>query len=284
MTIRINTGFNRRDVIIYSLGVGAVELPFTYENHESFRPIPTILFSLTLKGDATDTQPFPPPFFPPDEVAIRGPVLDGERYLELYRPLRETESLEMETVTVAIARKGSGAIVQSETTFRDQEGQLVGRIFSGTFYAGSRDCDERGELRLFTRPVPADRQPDRVIEEHVLPQLPAIYRLSGDYNPLHIDPEFASTFSFPKPIMHGLCTLGFAVRIIIRELMKNDAAAVKRVACRFSKPSYPDTVLRVEIWQTSRGVVSFRVIDRGTGSIVVDHAYVEFEPVNSSKL
>ena len=281
----IKTGFNRRDVIIYALGIGAADLRHTYENDDSFQPIPTILFSLTLKGDTNDTQSFPPPFFPQNEVPIRGPVLDAERYLELFRPLEASEQLKMRTSCLAVSRKGSGAIVQNETLFTDAAGNKVARVVSGIFYVGSTDVREHGVVQKFTRPVPEEHRPDLIAQEIVNQQLPAIYRLSGDYNPLHIDPDVAAPLGFTRPIMHGLCSLGFAVRIVIKEFLHNDASLVKRVACRFSKPAYPGSVLRIEMWKNGDDCVSFRVVDHDSGTVVVDQAYVEFQAaLKSSKL
>ena len=88
---------------------------------------------------------------------------------------------------------------------------------------------------------------------------PLIYRLSGDRNPLHSDPWFAKELAgFPKPIMHGLCTYGFAGRALIAELGNGDANAITAIDARFTKPVFPGETLTTLIWRTEPGKAVFR--------------------------
>ena len=112
----------------------------------------------------------------------------------------------------------------------------------------------------------------------------SLYRLSGDYNPLHIDPGFASQFGYDQPILHGLCTLGFATRIVVNTCWKGDSSKVNKIGCRFTKPAYPGRVLVVEMWTCENNSVSFRVKDKVTGTTVIDQAFVEFNIGPISKL
>ena len=275
MNDQISAGYTRRDAILYALGIGCTSMRYIYENDIRFCAFPTIAIALSLKGDSTDVQPFPPPFFSVSSVPVNGPVLDGERLLELSRPLRASESFKMSVSETAVARVGSGAVVQSETILRDSvTGEQVVRLLSNTFYVGSTEIVNRGVLKKFVKPVPSDRVPDCVVERSTLPNQTALYRLSGDYNPLHIDPEIASVFGYHTPILHGLCTLGFAVNLIVEAMLNGDESLVCKVACRFSKPGFPGKVFRVEMWKELSNRISFRVIQNK--DVIIDQAWIEF--------
>lgn len=272
---------NRRDSILYALSIGCIDLAHVYENDPNFEVFPTILFALTLKGNAQDTQPFPPHFYPVTEVPINGPVLDGERFMEVVRPLVPGESFSMRFSIGGVVVKPSGVIVQMETTFFDSQRLLVARLLSSTFYVGSSGVSPSGTMLPLIKPIPVDRPADVIVDEWTNKQQAQLYRLNGDYNPLHIDPEISSVFGYARPIIHGLCTLGFATRIVVERFFGNKASLIRRVGCRFSKPAYPGTLLRVLMWRHGASTVSFRVIDGDSGSIVLDHAFVEaFAPVS----
>ena len=103
-----------------------------------------------------------------------------------------------------------------------------------------------------------------------------IYRLSGDYNPLHIDPEVAKVGGFDRPILHGLATFGVAGRAVLAALCGNDASRLKRLDARFASPVYPGETIRTEIWRESEGVASYRasVVERDL--VVLNNGYVEY--------
>jgi 3-hydroxyacyl-CoA dehydrogenase/3a,7a,12a-trihydroxy-5b-cholest-24-enoyl-CoA hydratase len=159
----------------------------------------------------------------------------------------------------------------------DLHGHLVATITANTFYVGTTGIPVVGVRLKFTVPVPVDRFPDFVIDETTSLQQAMIYRLSGDYNPLHIDPDVSRAFGYEKPILHGLCTLGIATRIVIQTCANSDVTLLSKVACRFSRPTYPGRVLRVQIWKTSSDSCAFRVIDLESGSVVLDQGLVEFK-------
>ena len=104
-----------------------------------------------------------------------------------------------------------------------------------------------------------------------------IYRLSGDYNPLHVDPEVAKVGGFDRPILHGLATFGVAGRAVLATLCGNQSARLKRLDVRFASPVYPGETIRTEIWREGEGRASFRasVVERDL--VVLNNGYVEFE-------
>jgi acyl dehydratase len=110
-----------------------------------------------------------------------------------------------------------------------------------------------------------------------LPITALIYRLSGDYNPLHADPAVARKAGFERPILHGLCTFGIACQSLIRALCGNDASRLRGLGARFTKPVFPGETIRTEYWTSEGGSVQFRsrsvnrdevVLDRGTASVI----------------
>jgi acyl dehydratase len=119
-------------------------------------------------------------------------------------------------------------------------------------------------------PVMPDRQPDEVCDLPTIPQQALIYRLSGDYNPLHADPEVARKQGFPKPILHGLSTFGATGHAILKTLCAYDPIRLKALGGRFSKPVYPGETLRIKIWH-ERDHVAFRTtVPSRNDEVVVD--------------
>jgi 3-hydroxyacyl-CoA dehydrogenase/3a,7a,12a-trihydroxy-5b-cholest-24-enoyl-CoA hydratase len=285
MDLRIPASFSKKDSIIYSLGIGCGDLRYLFEARDGFTSFPTIAFALTLKGDSQDVQPFPPQFVSVSSVPINGPVLDGERLLELRRPLRATERLYMITKETAISQVRSGTIVQTETLIHDADsGEIVAKVTSNTFYVGTtKGVITKGNPAKFVIPVPSSRPPDMVVERATSTIQAALYRLSGDYNPLHIDPDVALAFGYKQPILHGLCTLGFACNIVVETCMNGDESRVRRIGCRFSKPTFPGHVLRIEIWRVDPNRLSFRVKDP-SGLVVIDQAFIDTVNTDSGRL
>jgi len=108
------------------------------------------------------------------------------------------------------------------------------------------------------------------------PNQPLLYRLSGDIFMLHVDPEFAKSVGFEKPIMHGLCTHGYACRAVIKHLFPGEPERIRRFRARFSRPLYPGVPFTTQIWKVSPGVAYFRTINPQTGDVVIDRGIVEW--------
>uniref|UniRef100_A0A7N6AN86 Peroxisomal multifunctional enzyme type 2 n=1 Tax=Anabas testudineus TaxID=64144 RepID=A0A7N6AN86_ANATE len=140
-------------------------------------------------------------------------VLHGEQYLELYKPLPTSGKLTSEATVADVLDKGSGAIILLDGEF----------LFSSAYR--SKQC-------LFSLRLQA-----------------ALYRLSGDWNPLHIDPSFAALGGFKAPILHGLCSFGFAARHVLKQYADNDPSRFKAIKVRFVKPVMPGQSLQTEMWK-----------------------------------
>jgi acyl dehydratase len=156
-----------------------------------------------------------------------------------------------------------GALILQERTVTDQAtGEALATLTSTTFGRGDGGFGGPSEGGRPVHQLP-EREPDEACDLATLPQAALIYRLSGDYNPLHADPKVARSANFEAPILHGLCTLGVASHAILKTQCGYDPTRFKSLSLRFSAPVYPGETIRTEIWRDG-DVVSFRarVVER----------------------
>jgi acyl dehydratase len=258
----IEHDYRAKDTILYALGIGLGadpmdhdQLRFVYE--EGLKALPTMAVVLAYPG-----------FWAKDpETGIDWrQVLHGEQGLVIHKPLPSSGTVVGRTVIDEIVDKGvgKGALLYSHRDVRDRKtGELLASLTSTTFCRGDGGF---GGPAGPTRPVHSlpDRAPDLVCDLPTLPQAALIYRLSGDYNPLHADPAVAKTGGFPRPILHGLCTFGVAGHALLRMLCGYDPARLRRMEVRFSAPVFPGETVRTEIWREGDGRAGFRcrVVER----------------------
>jgi len=277
--------YNTRDIILYAIGIGCNELKYVYENDPEFVPFPTYPIVLNFKGISPNVVGFPSeamiqtshmPPIPGTRV-----LLDGERYLEVVNPLPNEGEFTLKNTLIAISKRGQGAVVESETTISDDKKVYV-RIVSGAFLLGAKDFEPEKAGKSHSENVVVPTRPPDVVEEvKTLPTQTHLYRLSGDYNPLHIDPNMAQMSGFQQPILHGLCTFGHAAHIVLKNFGNNDPAQFKAIRSRFAKPVNPGETLVVSMWKEGSRVI-FEVKVKERDIVVVNNAYVEF--VTKSKL
>jgi acyl dehydratase len=257
------TTYGRRDCILYALGLGygsdpldAAELPFVYE--EWLKPVPTLLTVLGAPGAwASD----------PGTGIDWLQILHGEHRMTLHAPLAPEGTLRSRTRVARIVDKGAGrgALVTTEREVTDEPtGVRVATIEHTSFCRADGGFGESDEPPL---PLPAVPQtpPDASVDLPTEPRAALLYRLNGDRNPLHVDPEAARRAGLQRPILHGLCSYGMAARAILRACCGNDPARLASLALRFSAPLFPGETLRIELWR-QEGRVQFRGIaaERGT--------------------
>jgi 3-hydroxyacyl-CoA dehydrogenase/3a,7a,12a-trihydroxy-5b-cholest-24-enoyl-CoA hydratase len=251
--------YTEREVMLYALGIGAGtdELQFTYERDlkvlPTFGVIPAFpaLFAI---GGAMQVNPMM--------------VLHGEQRIELLAPIPTRATLTTTPTVVGVYDKGKGALIVVEAETVDERGTLIFRNTFGTFARGEGGFGgDRGPSG--PRNVPPDRAPDAVVEMKTLPQQALIYRLSGDMNPLHADPDFAKMAGYERPILHGLCTFGHVGRAVLQRYCDNDPAKFKALEVRFSGVVFPGETIVSEMWRTSATsiIVQARTAERGEAVI-----------------
>ena len=245
-----------KDVVLYALGLGfgqdpmnEDELAFVYE--KNLKALPT--FALV--------QGYSPYWLRNPESGVNwSKVVHGEQGLVLHKPVAPQGDVIGKTRIVEVIDKGEGkgALVYSERKITDKAtGELLATLSQTTFCRG--DGGFGGPPREAPAPHPLpDRAPDIVCDLPTRPEMALIYRLSGDVNPLHCDPEFAKTAGFPRPILHGLATFGIAGHALLKSVCGYDPARLRAMRGRFSAPVFPGETIRTEIWREGGGRYGFR--------------------------
>ncbi|TMS03308.1 Peroxisomal multifunctional enzyme type 2 [Larimichthys crocea] len=201
-------------------------------------------------------------------------VLHGEQYLELYRPLPTSGKLTSEATIADVLDKGSGAVILLDVnTYSGDElvsyNQFTVFVVGAGGFGGKR-TSEKAKPSL----PPPKRAPDAVVIDSTTRDQAALYRLSGDWNPLHIDPSFAAMGGFKAPILHGLCSFGFAARHVLKHFADNDPSRFKAIKVRFVKPVMPGQSLQTEMWKEGNRIhIQCKV--KETDAVVLAGAYVD---------
>lgn len=255
--------YTEKDVMLYALGLGfgadpmdMKQLRFVYE--KNLQVLPTMPVVMCHPG-----QWVKDPKFGVDWLK----VVHGEQWMNAHKPLppKGTVIVRMHNSAVIDKGEGKGAVVIQEREVLDQAtGDLLATLGWLLFLRG-----DGGFLKLphnasapvdkappSPPPLP-DRVPDAVCDIGTSEQQALVYRLSGDMNPLHSDPEVAKAAGYPKPILHGLCTYGIAGHAILKSFCDYEANRLGSLAVRFSAPVYPGETIRTEMWKAGN-TVQFR--------------------------
>ncbi|OYU97996.1 MAG: 3-alpha,7-alpha,12-alpha-trihydroxy-5-beta-cholest-24-enoyl-CoA hydratase, partial [Burkholderiales bacterium PBB5] len=202
-------------------------------------------------------------------------IVHGDELIELHRPLPAAGTVRAEHRVVRIVDKGPGrgaTITYDKDLFDADSGERLASVRHTTFARGDGGFSQavgRSDLPLPPpAPVPA-RLPDRQLALRTLPQQALLYRLCADRNPLHSQPEVAREAGFERPILHGLCTYGFACRALLALWADHDPVRLKRLYARFSAPVLPGDTLRFDTWREG-GEIAFRAHAVERGQVVLD--------------
>jgi NAD(P)-dependent dehydrogenase (short-subunit alcohol dehydrogenase family)/acyl dehydratase/putative sterol carrier protein len=263
----ISKDYTWKDAVLYALGVGAgfSELEYVYEKDLKVIPSFAITTIYELMGEAlalTNVNP--------------AGILHGEQELIFHNPIPPDGTMTTEGKIVDYFDKGKekGALVVAEAATKHSNGQ---KLFTSIMTIFSRlDGGFGGENKSREKFEFPDRDPDVTVDMSPSEDQPLIYRLSGDVFQLHVDPEFAKMAGFEKPIMHGLCTHGYACRALIQSLIPGEPEKARRMNCRFSRPLYPGMPLQVQIWKTDQGQAVWRVQNTKTQEVVIDNGLFEY--------
>ena len=257
--------WSSKDCLLYALGVGSgiEELEFSTEKNQ--KVLPTMPVVLGARGA-----------IPMGNIGRFNPAMlvHGEQAVELAGPIPVSGTLKAAGKIAAIYDKGKGAVIVTETESRDAESDaLLFKTRSSMFIRGAGGFGgDRGPSG--PKNEPPGRAPDHEVTYQTSVDQALLYRLSGDRNPLHSDPEFAKMARFPKPILHGLCTYGFTGRALLHTLCESDPARFKSMEGRFSKPVFPGEALTVKMWVDGTQCL-FQTVNP-SGEVVLDQGLMTF--------
>ncbi|HEX7927562.1 MAG TPA: MaoC/PaaZ C-terminal domain-containing protein [bacterium] len=266
--------YTQRDTMLYALGLGvgadpmdAQQLKFVYE--EGLQPLPTYPVVLPHGGGMRSS-----------EMGINYTmVVHGEQSLTIHKlpPIEGTVISRSRITGVFDKGKDKGALILSEREVTDKAtGAKIATLGSTTFARGDGGFGGPSGPTPEPHPIPTTA-PDVTCDLPTLPQSALIYRLSGDYNPLHADPKVGTKAGFPRPILHGLCTYGVAGLAVLKTLCAYDPSRLKAFQVRFSSPVFPGETIRTEMWKHGNVVsVRAKVLERNI--VVLNNGRAEIVP------
>lgn len=283
--VEFEAAYNERDLALYALGVGAGanplgpnELTFLNEGSGEFQALPT--YAAIPAANAMLQMAKEGRSLPGLNVGFDR-ILHGEQYVELRRPLPISAKLKHKIKLRDAYDKGEHAIAVVEVRSFDESGQEIAYNEMTSFLRGCGGWGgERGPSGEIN--VPPAREPDAVIEEKTSESQALLYRLSGDWNPLHVDPAFAKAFGFDRPILHGLCTFGYAGRHVLKAFGSGDPRRFRNIKVRFTGVVFPGETLVTRMWKESDKRVVFETSVKERDKLVIKNAAVELgEPVTA---
>jgi acyl dehydratase len=227
--------------------VNLQELSFVYE--PNLKLLPSFAAALMLLG-------------PPLDLGITSQrAVHGEQRLIIHHPLPKAAVMKAAKRVVGIADKGptKGCLIFVETVLTDA-GRPIATLLA-TIFARADGGSGSGGLTPPNLPAPPERAPDAEIAIPTRPDQALLYRLTGDRNPLHADPEFARGAGFPRPILHGLCTYAIACRAVLMTFCDLDPSRILQFDARFSAPVFPGETILVRMWKDGANVHFNAVIE-----------------------
>jgi len=275
--------YSAKDTILYNIAVGASTvdedgLRFLYEDHPLFSPLPTLGVLPGLAWLTTLVEGGVPGI-----VVDLDRVLHGEQYMKIKKPLPAEGTLTNVFKIQDMLDKGSGMVLLVAVESKDEAGEVVLHNQVSLFIVGAGGWGgPRTSVHTIDIIKSPSRAPDAATEYQTTADQAALYRMTGDLNPLHISPEAASLLGFKKPILHGLCSLGISVRQVVATFANNDPSRVQELKVRMSRPVVPGQKLRTEMWLQDVDMVIFRTLVVETGEVCLDGGWVRIDKKEES--
>lgn len=269
--------YTERDTMLYALGLGVggdpmdpIQLRFTYE--KGLQAVPTLAAAIA----------WPKPWMTnPDTGVNYLKLVHGEQDTRWFLPMPASATVISRTRVNRICDKGEGkgAIVELLRDIIDAgSGERIAQTRQVSFLRGDGGYTAEGGVSdepPESLPAVPEREPDFEYELLSPPQAALIYRLSGDANPLHADPEVAARAGFKQPILHGLATYGMAAFAAVSRCAEGDASRLKRIAARFTSPVYPGETLRFQFWATDDKHIQLRARVDSRDVVVLNNGVIE---------
>lgn len=259
--------YSDREVMLYAYGIGMGddpmderELAFVNEAAATSRPLKVVPTFATVAAYSATVG---------EINHNRLMEVDGERDITFHKPLAVAAHITADSFVLAVYDKGreKGAVLRTQTVLKSSDGERLATLVASFFARGDGGFGGPSGEQPKPHQMPT-RTPDSTVDISTRPDQALIYRLCGDRNPLHSDPEYAKRAGFPQPILHGMCTYGITCRGILQTYADYDPTAFKRHAARFSAPVYPGETLTLEMWKDG-DVISFEAKVKARGVTVI---------------
>jgi acyl dehydratase len=266
------SSYTKDQVILYHLGLGAgvpatspSELEYTYEKNLKVLPSFAVVPGFGSMGGIASV---------PGMQFNFAMLLHGEQEVILHRPLPVEAKLKTSAHIPEIYDKGKAALVILEAAASNEaDGQPLYTNRMSLFIRGEGGFG--GDSGPKVGNAAPERAPDGVVERKTLPQQALIYRLSGDKNPLHADPEFAKLGGFDTPIIHGLCSYGIACKAIVDEVLGGDVTQVARYQARFAGVAFPGETYRISYWKDGARRILLEAASVERNAKIISNAVIE---------
>jgi acyl dehydratase len=264
----VEFAWDSKDVMLYAVGVGAKpdgELDFVFEG-KGPKVIPTyaVIPGMFSMGGLVSNV----------EINLMM-LLHGEQSITLHRELPPEAKVKITGRVAEVWDKGKAAVIGCEGLVEDDKGPLLTAKATLFIRGAGGFGGERGPSTV-GKNEPPNRAPDHVVEDVTRPEQAAIYRLSGDRNPIHIDPEFAKMSGFEKPFLHGLCTYGFVGRAVVKALCGGDPARFTSLEARFADQVYLGDKIITKMWKTGEGEAIVQA-ETQNGNVVLSQAKATYK-------
>ena len=257
----VEVAWLKRDVLLFANTIGATadELHFLYELHPNFSVFPTYPIILPFKGSTPEVIDF---YKTTNAIKIPGApdldvrrVVDGQRKIEFFKqlpPTSEGRKFEIRSKVLGVYDKGRpGTVVEVQTDLVEaSSGDIYSRATASSFYIGQGNWGGPKGPATENFPPPKGKKPDAVLEHQTTKESALLYRLNGDYNPLHATPEPGKKMGFGGTIMHGLYSWNSTAHLLLKELGGSDPANIKEYQARFASPVLPGDKTVTEVWKT----------------------------------
>ncbi len=259
--------YGDREVMLYAYGIGLGADPMdenelAFVNEAAIEPRPLKVVPTFASVAAWGAGP--------GEMNLnRVMVVDGERDITFHKPLPTAAHIIADSSVLAVYDKGKdkGAVIRHQTVLKSEKGEPLATLVASRFARGDGGFGGPSDGAPEPHKVPS-RSPDRSVDISTRPDQALVYRLCGDRNPLHSDPEFARRAGFSRPILHGMCTFGITCRGILQTYADYDASAFRQHAARFTSPVYPGETVTLDLWKDGN-VISFEARVKAREAVVI---------------
>lgn len=273
--------YNWRDIALYALSVGAKreDLMYTYEKY--IKAIPTygvIPYWGTVNVKPYQWMPLPASMLADEIIKPTVSFLNMDHEIIMHRPIDPVKGTFQwqDVITDVYDRgEGKGAVVRSRVLVRDEAGNDICTNYSTTFFHEAGGFGGPA-MPKSTVEIP-DRSPDFEIDDYISPVQNLLYRLTGDTNLVHVDPEYAQKMGFETSFMQGLCSFGFSCRMAIGALIPGEPERMTRMAAQMTSVLFPDTPVKLQLWLIGDGIAYFRFMNVTTGKAILNKGVFEWK-------